>query len=142
METKLCYECQETKPLDDFYDNNKGGKRNKCRPCHIRTSKLSKTSKTSPEKREEWLKHIYGISNLDYNKMLLNQNGLCAICGVSQLELETVLVVDHHHDSGEVRELLCHSCNSGLGMYRENPNLFSKASQYLTKHNKKENKSS
>lgn len=138
MQTKTCVGCSQIKNVDEFYSNSRGGYRNKCIPCHIETSNLAKASKTSPQKREEWLKQIYGISNLDYNKMILNQNGLCAICSVSQLDLDTVLVVDHHHESGEIRELLCNSCNSGLGVYKENSDLFSKASQYLLKHNKKE----
>ena len=85
------------------------------------------------------LKHQYGITWQQYEEMLKNQNGVCAICG----DKETVtgsrgqprnLPVDHDHRSGKVRALLCYRCNSMIGYSREREDLLLKAIEYLRKH--------
>jgi hypothetical protein len=60
--------------------------------------------------------------------MVKAQNGLCAICGAEPDEL----VVDHCHASGNVRGLLCHSCNLGLGKFFDNTSYLSNAINYLS----------
>lgn len=77
--------------------------------------------------REYYLGYVYGISTGDYQHMLDEQEGKCAICGVSNTELH----VDHDHDTGDVRALLCFSCNSGLGMFKDDPELLRKAAVYI-----------
>ena len=75
----------------------------------------------------------YGINQLDYTKMLEAQDHSCAICGTEDPSPKKYLCVDHNHDTGEVRGLLCHSCNTGLGMFKDDPNNLLKANEYLTK---------
>lgn len=61
------------------------------------------------------LKHTYGITLVDYNKMLDAQGNGCAICGKTPKENGKRLDVDHDHKTGQVRGLLCTQCNMGLG---------------------------
>ena len=63
------------------------------------------------------------------------QNGRCAICGGTgervHKGVKSGLYIDHDHDTGKIRGLLCHDCNSGLGHFRDNPALLLKALRYL-----------
>jgi len=56
----------------------------------------------------------------------------------SALGKATTLAVDHNHDTGKVRELLCNTCNNGLGCFKDDPKLLQSAIKYLNKH-KQEN---
>lgn len=56
----------------------------------------------------------YGLTPEDYDKMLLSQNGVCAICGSEPGGRWKRLFVDHDHVTGAVRGLLCHLCNTAL----------------------------
>jgi hypothetical protein len=85
-----------------------------------------------PERmREKNLKKWYGITLADYNRMFEEQNGCCLICGVHQSEVKKTFNVDHDHETGEVRGLLCNMCNSGLGLFRDDPTLVQRALDYL-----------
>ena len=62
------------------------------------------------------MKRLYKITPADYNKMLNEQGGKCAICGaIPPFGKYKRLVVDHDHETGKVRGLLCPRCNAGLG---------------------------
>jgi len=63
------------------------------------------------------LRKNYGITIDDYNKMFEEQNGCCKLCGRHQSEQKFRLCVDHNHETGRVRGLLCTRCNVGLGYY-------------------------
>jgi hypothetical protein len=69
----------------------------------------------------------YNITDRAYAAMLRKQKGRCAICGVKMI----VPCVDHCHDTGKVRGLLCHHCNTGLGMFKDNPKTLKRALAYL-----------
>ena len=77
--------------------------------------------------RAQHLKQRYGITLVDYDKMLEKQDCKCKICGAKDK-----LVVDHCHDKGHIRGLLCQQCNTGLGMFRDDVNRMRSAMQYLT----------
>jgi len=81
--------------------------------------------------RSNHLRIRYGITLADYDEMLENQGGGCAICGKTPAEEGRHLSVDHDHETGEVRGLLCVDCNRGLGCFRDNSNLCRFAAQYL-----------
>lgn len=73
----------------------------------------------------------YGISAADFAQMVSRQGSACAICGNDSTS------IDHDHETGEVRGLLCHSCNSGLGFFRDDLERLGRAALYLieaTKH--------
>lgn len=71
----------------------------------------------------------YGINIDDYNEMREKQNGCCAICK-SQIVLETSRI-DHNHVTGRVRGLLCVSCNTGIGLLKDSPQIMKNAISYL-----------
>lgn len=86
--------------------------------------------RANPERRRATeLKHKFGITVEQYNKMLAAQGGTCAICA-STPGLRR-LAVDHDHETGIVRGLLCGPCNRALGMFRDDPALLAAAIRYL-----------
>ncbi len=76
------------------------------------------------------LKKKYGITLEDYQALFTKQNGCCAICGTTQSAWGK-LAVDHNHDSGEVRGLLCFNCNTSIGKLNDDPALLRRAAEYL-----------
>lgn len=79
-----------------------------------------------------YLKHTYGITLDDYNRMLDSQNGVCAICGKSPSEYKRKLHVDHDHSTGKNRGLLCVRCNYGLGYFEEDMVILENAKKYIS----------
>jgi hypothetical protein len=71
----------------------------------------------------------YGLTPEEYDLMLVLQDGLCAICHRPPTDIK--LAVDHDHETGTVRGLLCPSCNNGLGRFRDDPALLTRAADYL-----------
>lgn len=140
--SKLCPDCGEVKPLDEFYDkkNGKDGKATYCKPCHNVRSDAWK--KANPEKRllvqrRSKLKK-YGITVEQYDEMLEEQGGVCACCGTDDPGRDGSFYVDHCHDSEDVRGLLCHKCNSGIGYLGDNVDGVWQAILYLVKYEQKE----
>jgi hypothetical protein len=82
------------------------------------------------DQKEASLKHNYGLSLEQYNKMRANQARFCAIC----FKPEDILCVDHCHKTGTVRELLCRRCNTGLGAFRDSPELLRLGALYVERH--------
>ncbi len=84
-----------------------------------------------------YLKRSYGITIEEYNEIFGHQGGVCAICNkpeVAVIRGKTLsLAVDHCHDSGKIRGLLCSKCNQGLGSFKDNPTRLAAAITYLSK---------
>ena len=88
--------------------------------------------------RDSWyLKRTYGITRQDYEDMLKAQENCCKICGSEGFLMKEhhrmKLVVDHCHDSGKVRGLLCHNCNRALGLMKDSVHTLESAIDYLEK---------
>ena len=86
-------------------------------------------------RHENWawmLRREYGMSVADYEALLSVQGGRCAICNCPP-RANCKLNVDHDHQTGKVRGLLCGHCNSGVGYFRDNPELLNASIQYLRK---------
>lgn len=89
-------------------------------------------SKNNPLKvKAHDLKKRYGISITDYNRLLESQGGVCAIC--KTVGGKKGLGVDHCHETGGIRGLLCSKCNTAIGLFNDSKNLLSSASDYLTR---------
>ena len=86
-------------------------------------------------RRDSHLKKTYGISLAEYDEMLEEQGNGCAICGTSPEKNGRRLDVDHCHTTGKIRGLLCHSCNLGIGKFKDNPDLLAEELKYLYKSN-------
>lgn len=81
---------------------------------------------------ERRLRRKYGLTLADYEEMLAGQGGVCAICGTDDPGgRHGRFNIDHDHASGEVRGLLCTSCNHGLGKFQDSPDLLEEAAAYL-----------
>ncbi|MGZ6281695.1 MAG: endonuclease VII domain-containing protein [Ktedonobacterales bacterium] len=79
--------------------------------------------------RERAMYRAYGLTLEDYDRMFIEQSGLCAICG--NPGEDNMLVIDHDHKTGKVRALLCRACNLGLGHFRDDPHVLHVAAFYL-----------
>jgi len=90
-------------------------------------------SKNPSYYRNKQLKNSYKLTVEDFDRMLEDQKGLCGICK----EPMAKAYVDHCHESGIVRELLCFSCNISLGHFKDNIETLKSAIAYLEKHNAK-----
>jgi hypothetical protein len=94
---------------------------------------------------EARLKRTYGLSAQQYRDLFLLQQGVCAICLRSETRILqnrlTSLVVDHCHERAEVRGLLCSTCNTALGLAKDDPNRIQKAIDYLKRSNDYRNSS-
>lgn len=141
----ICRKCGIDKEENDFYDLSKGIV---CKECwkersleyyyaHKDRYKENKKRYYLDKKdyhREDRFKRAYGISLDEYNIFLENQGGVCAICGQPEKDSKkTYLSVDHDHETGKVRGLLCSDCNRGLGSFKDSPDLLDKAKAYLGK---------
>ena len=73
----------------------------------------------------------YGITLNEYNDMREEQGNSCALCGIHEDNLTKKLHVDHCHETSIIRGLLCHACNTGIGLLNDDPDLLSKAIGYL-----------
>lgn len=122
MTRTLRTHCSRGHPFDEtnthYYRGKTGVLRRVCRAC----AKL----------RNPFRKRLYGLDPDDYLDLVEDQAGLCAICGGASED--RALAVDHEHASGSIRGLLCSPCNSGLGMFRDDPELMRRAITYLEAH--------
>lgn len=138
---KTCTRCGLDKSLEEF--SRKGERRRaQCKACGSKAS--ADWNKSNPERyrvshnqaqrklnartgRQRTLKYKYGLTQDDYDALVIAQDGLCAICRAPQESL----CVDHCHETGEVRGLLCKLCNCGLGYFRDDPSALQAAIEYL-----------
>ena len=140
--TKRCSTCRQDLPHSEFQRNavKPDGLQNNCKVCKKAATQkwaAKNAEHVAAHARSKHLNNTYGISPEEYAKRLAAQNGLCAIC--RQPESSThwkgkrmMLHIDHDHATGEVRGLLCHSCNTGIGLLQESPALLLAAHAYLT----------
>lgn len=150
---KRCPCCKDKKDRTQFNKCNQrsDGLRVYCRTCqneqrrvyralpdNVRTEKASawayKRSIDGKYKgRDSRFKYVYGITHAQYDNVLLSQNGCCAICDEPSKEGQ-LLCVDHNHDTGIVRGLLCKQCNFAIGLLKDSVSRLEKAKQYLNKY--------
>lgn len=126
---KWCPDCGVTQDLSAFGRNagNRSGVNSYCKPCHNSRTRRSKDAVGG--ERTYHLRRRYGITAADADAMLADQGGVCAICARAP-----AAHVDHDHDSGAVRSLLCFNCNGGLGQFKDDPALLRVAARYVESH--------
>lgn len=136
---KICTKCDESKPLDAFYQNpeNRDGRQGSCKACdNVRTKewKAANAESTRMTSKKYYLRTKYGITIEQYNDLLAKQGGRCACCGADSPRGRGVYFpVDHCHETGAVRGLLCNPCNVGIGALGDNVEGVMRALTYLTK---------
>jgi hypothetical protein len=142
---KTCNICHETQEITNFYTNphQRHGYADRCKKCDLKVNKEwrkahgSQVSEWQRKRRQRnpdkmhgyYLKYEYGITIDQYNQMLKDQNNVCAICSKTQISNRR-LSVDHCHETGNVRGLLCTKCNNAIGQLKT-PALLDRAKRYL-----------
>ncbi len=110
---KHCPACNTVRPKSEFSNRAgaKDGKQGRCKSC-FRIYQRART---------------YGLSEKHFRLLLESQNYECAICG----KKDRSMVVDHNHETGKVRGLLCSPCNTGIGMLQDSVEIINRAVGYL-----------
>lgn len=132
---KKCKSCNKNKYGKSFYTayiyKNSRQLSSECKDCsNKRTIKYRKNNKEKGY--SACIKHLYGITIEDYKIMFKNQKGKCAICNTNRMpKNQKRFNIDHNHQTGKVRGLLCQLCNSGLGKFKENKRALKRAIKYL-----------
>jgi hypothetical protein len=129
---KTCPTCKESKPLQDYWKSQYS-----CIPC-TKEKQKNRWASRSPKKRlHQHLKYKYGVTEEKLIETLDKQNNACAICKESLPDLLVYenrrrgYAIDHNHDSGEFRGVLCTNCNTLLGMAKDNKDILLAAIDYL-----------
>lgn len=107
--TKTCAKCDTEKPLGRFHRQGEGKRHSWCKPCYNEWNRKRRKKRPKSYWRRRNFIQRYGMTKEEADDMLADQGG-CAICG----EDPDRPCVDHDHDTGEVRGVLCHGCNIRL----------------------------
>lgn len=133
MTSKPCTRCNEVKPLASFSPSKRArdGLHHYCKDC--KNAYRRWYARANPERiRDSVLRSKYGITAREYDDLLAEQHYGCAICETSEPGgFSKGFVVDHDHESGSVRGLLCTQCNVGIGMMQDSPMRLRSAADYL-----------
>ncbi|MEU6313830.1 endonuclease VII domain-containing protein [Streptomyces sp. NPDC047014] len=113
---KLCRLCGEVKPHSEWHKNASAsdGLSTRCKACRAVLA------------RAGHLKRSYGITEAERESMIVAQGGVCAICRTAPPEH-----VDHDHQTGKVRGVLCFSGNAALGQFKDRPDVIRRAAAYV-----------
>ena len=132
MSTQLrCSKCAGLKDTTEFYRRNgvTRGYTYLCKPC-LKPFEV----RTQEDNWERSIKRKFGVDKACYFKMLADQEGRCALCGDKECQSGKRFAVDHCHTTGSVRGLLCYNCNTGLGKFKDKPDILRKAADYLERN--------
>lgn len=154
---KACTKCAQVLPSEAFAKQGKKGRRAVCKPCW--NSYVREYKSRNPERERQrnraykqadperylcsHLRSIHGISLAEYRRMEAEQGGKCAVCRqpetarykVRGLDKVKSLAVDHCHDTGRIRGLLCANCNTALGLLGEDPDRSRALAEYIEFNN-------
>jgi hypothetical protein len=124
---KWCRDCEEIKPLDGFVRSKASptGRGSYCKPCQNARTYESR-QRLHGSSREYHLRRRYGMGVKVFEAILAEQDGKCLICERPDPEH-----VDHDHETGKVRGILCFNCNQGLGNFRDDIRSLIRAVNYL-----------
>lgn len=157
---KTCSKCGIHKTLEEFHVDRRSpdGRQSSCKACRKAASEARKERKkkydqqryaaqkekvkravrkwqsNNPEKVQQYklknaLSRRYSLTVEEYQELLISQGGVCAICGGS--DEQQAFVVDHDHNTGQVRGILCHRCNCMLGFGRDDTTILQAGIEYL-----------
>lgn len=152
---KLCNGCREWRSKGDFTKDSgaKDSLNYRCRPCRKkyrredavreRTSAYNKRyAKENPElmkkkDRRSSLKRFWGMTVEQYEAMKEKQGGTCALCPKTESNPHKRLCIDHDHENGKIRGLLCDNHNRAMGLFKDSIEDMEKAISYLKSHRSK-----
>ena len=132
---KTCSTCKADRPASEYHRSasTTDGLDPRCKPC--RKTATQRHAIDPQRKRDASMRRLYGIGVAEYDAMFEDQGGLCAICGMTEqmtrLGVTRGLCVDHDHETGRVRGLLCAACNFAIGKFQDDPARLRAAAEYL-----------
>lgn len=150
--TKICKKCDESKPIEEFHraPQNKDGRSGSCKTCDNVLKRAWKTAnrkrhnengrrwrESDPERYREYkrrylLQSNYGITPKEYDEMLAAQDGVCACCRTSDPGGgRSNFCVDHCHETGRIRGVLCNTCNTAIGMLGDTVESIDRVAAYM-----------
>lgn len=144
-----CKKCGKEKSEDEYYleKRSKRGYQARCKECCKADARAVFEANPEPYRERAKAAHSYekrrartlakhGLTENDYQELLDKQKGHCAICPstISNHNMTDLLLVDHCHETGKVRGLLCHNCNALLGHAKDNHHRLIAATFYIHKH--------
>ena len=139
--TKVCTKCKADKPLTEYF--SRGGMlahlyKSRCKSCM--QEQRQQWAVDNQEHLNEWRRKNWvtakrrlkrrGATQKLYDQLYEIQQGRCALCREPE-EKFAWLCIDHDHDTGRIRGLLCPNCNRGIGLLRDNADLLRKAAEYI-----------
>ncbi len=141
---KECCDCRVVKELCDFtpvarlVSPGASSVASACRACRTernRELRAADPGRAALRAKHRAIQHTYGLTMEQWNALFEAQKGCCAICRKHSSEIKRGLAVDHNHETGVVRALLCQPCNIAIGMFAEDPSTLAAAIEYLRRHN-------
>ncbi|GAA2197397.1 endonuclease VII domain-containing protein [Streptomyces bangladeshensis] len=113
---ELCRMCGEIKPHSEWHRNATAsdGLSTRCKACRAALG------------REHHLRRTYGLTRAERGELTASQGGVCCICMAA-----VPAHVDHCHETGRVRGVLCFSCNAALGQFKDQPEVIRRAAAYV-----------
>ena len=135
---KTCTSCNVEKDYSEFYasTSKKSGYKSNCKECvKTRANVYYRTDKGRKYIQEkQWRVKGIDMTVERYQELLDAQKNGCGICGVEKNRNGSRLCVDHDHNTGKIRGLLCHHCNTALGKMQDSEEMLMKAIEYLRSH--------
>lgn len=145
---RVCTLCQTLQPFENFNKHSKGKLRTECKTCSktknkkyysqnrdkIKKQVKEKSSFNKEKIQNAKLQNKFGITLKDKENLFEKQGRCCAICKTKENVVNRGWDVDHCHDTGKVRGILCSNCNRGLGLFGDDPSVVLNAFEYLKKH--------
>jgi len=134
---KRCSTCKVEKDTSLYYKDSRAKDKlqTRCKDCHNEANQRWKdNNKESYQqvKRKAHVKSKYGVSLEWIDEQLEMNNHECPLCNTKIIKGKN-LAVDHCHDTGDARAVICRTCNSAMGHLKDSPELLEKAMEYLKK---------
>ncbi|MBX9395871.1 endonuclease VII domain-containing protein [Streptomyces sp. TRM72054] len=128
---KQCTGCKRDLPVEAFARdrNRRDGLQVRCRECVAEYSAAHcrrRREAIGKQGRQDHLKRQYGITEVERDELIAFQAGVCCICLAAP-----AAHVDHCHETGRVRGVLCFSCNAALGQFKDRPDVIRRAAAYV-----------
>jgi DNA-directed RNA polymerase subunit RPC12/RpoP len=138
MNKLKCSSCKESKVPSLFYKNKstKTGYSNQCQDCRKKWKPSEEQKLRYNERTRVWnRKKLSGFTKEDFETKLKEQGYKCAICGTDDPG-KTNWHADHDHKTGQKRGVLCHKCNTGLGLLKDDIDILCAAIEYINHYTK------
>jgi len=144
---KFCSRCKSEKSKNEFYrdKNRKDGHYPICKKCNAEDVKkyrakpgvMDKIKETRRKLRKRkpgrhWKEYGINMTAEEYSERYIEQKERCMLCGIHQSKLKQRLCVDHNHNTGQCRGLVCIPCNTLIGIVENKSDAIIKIEEYLT----------